>query len=427
MLFRIGIVALVAAAAGAADLTPSERQANVDSFEYVWKTVRDKHWEARPGGLDWQAVHDELLPKVEKAASTKEARDIIAGMLDRLHQTHFGIFPSEVYREFDSPGAGDGQTGIDVRVLEGHAIVTGVDPESPAAAKGVKPGWEILRLDGRDLAPAIERITAGFRDSTLLDLRLSRAVLGRLNGAVGKPVEVEFLDGADGRISVRLDRAMPRGALVRIGSFPPFYFWQESRMVRPDVAYVRFNAFFDPDALTRTFAAMVKGCGNCSGFVVDLRGNPGGLGALAMGVGGWFVDKSGLQLGTMLMKDTKLNFVLFPRPEPFRGPLAVLVDGCSASTSEIFAGGMKDIHRARIFGTRTAAAALPSTFDVLPNGDGFQYAIANYISQGGRPLEGIGVTPDEEVKPTRRQLLDGHDPTLEAALRWIDQQKRSER
>jgi carboxyl-terminal processing protease len=427
MLFRIGIVALAAAAAGAADLTPAERQANIDSFEYVWKTVRDRHWEAKPGGLDWQAVHGELRPKMEKAASTDEAREIMAGMLGRLHQTHFGIFPSEVYKEFDSPGAADGQTGIDVRVLEGHAIVTGVDPNSPAAVKGVKPGWEILRIDGRDVAPAIERVAASFRDSTLLDLRLSRAVLARLGGAPGNPVDVEFLDGADRRVPVRLDRTMPRGALVKLGSFPPFYFWQESKMVRPDVAYIRFNAFFDPDALSKAFAAMVKGCASCSGFVVDLRGNPGGMGALAMGIGGWFVDQSGLQLGTMIMKDTKLNFVLFPRPEPFRGPLAVLVDGCSGSTSEIFAGGMKDIHRARVFGTRTAAAALPSMFEVLPNGDGFQYAIANYISQGGRPLEGVGVTPDEEVRPTRRQLLDGHDPALEAALRWIDRQKRSER
>jgi carboxyl-terminal processing protease len=428
MLFRIGIVALAAASAGAADLTPTERQANIDSFEYVWKAVRDRHWEAKPGGLDWQAVHDELRPKVEKAASTAEAREVMAGMLGRLHQTHFGIFPADVYKDFESPGTADGQTGIDVRVLDGHAIVTGVDPDSPAASKGVKPGWEILRVDGRDLAPAIERIAVSFHDSTLLDLRLSRAVLARLGGAAGKPVDVEFLDGADRRVPVRMDRVMPRGALVKLGSLPPSYFWQESKMVRPDVAYIRFSVFFDPDALTKTFAAMVKGCGNCSGFVVDLRGNPGGLGALAMGIGGWFVDKSGLQLGTMLMKDTKLNFVLFPRPEPFRGPLAVLVDGCSGSTSEIFAGGMKDIHRARIFGTRTAAAALPSTFDMLPNGDGFQYAIANYISEGGRPLEGIGVTPDEEVKPTRRQLLDGQDPALEAALRWIDHQKqRSER
>jgi carboxyl-terminal processing protease len=426
MLLRFGIVALAAAAASAADLTPAERQANIDSFEHVWKTVRDRHWEARPGGLDWQGVHDELRPKVEKAATTAEARGIMADMLERLHQTHFGVFPSEVYQEFEAPGAADGQTGIDVRVLEGHAIVTGVDAESPAAAKGVKPGWEIVRIDGRDLAPALERVAASFRDSTLLDVRLSRTVLARLSGAAGKPVDIEFLDGADRRLPLRLDRVMPRGALVKLGSFPPFYFWQESKMVRRDVAYIRFNAFFDPDALTKAFAALVKGCGSCSGFVVDLRGNPGGLGALAMGVGGWFVDTSGLQLGTMLMKDTKLNFLLFPRPEPFRGPLAVLVDGCSASTSEIFAEGMKDIHRARIFGTRTAAAALPSTFEVLPNGDGFQYAIANYISQGGRPLEGIGVTPDEEVKTTRRQLLDGHDPALDAALHWIDQQKRKE-
>ena len=143
-----------------------------------------------------------------------------------------------------------------------------------------------------------------------------------------------------------------------------------------------------------------------------------------MGVGGWFIDKNGLQLGTMMMRGTKLNFVLFPRPEPFRGPLAVLVDGCSGSTSEIFAGGLKDIDRARVFGTRTAGAALPSTFEKLPNGDGFQYAIANYISEGGQPLEGIGVTPDEEVKLTRSQLLEGQDPVLAAAIEWIGKQKK---
>ena len=99
-----------------------------------------------------------------------------------------------------------------------------------------------------------------------------------------------------------------------------------------------------------------------------------------------------------------MNFAIFPRAEPFRGPLAVLVDGSSASTSEILAGGLKDIHRARIFGTRTAGAALPSVVSRLPNGDGFQYAIANYISQGGEPLEGIGVIPDEEVRPITESL-----------------------
>jgi carboxyl-terminal processing protease len=114
-----------------------------------------------------------------------------------------------------------------------------------------------------------------------------------------------------------------------------------------------------------------------------------------------------------------VNFAVFPRPEPFQGPLAILVDGCSASTSEIFAGGMQDLKRAHVFGTHTAGAALPSMFTKLPNGDGFQYAIANYISQGGKPLEGVGVTPDQEVKLTRHQLLEGQDPVLDAAVSWI--------
>jgi carboxyl-terminal processing protease len=80
------------------------------------------------------------------------------------------------------------------------------------------------------------------------------------------------------------------------------------------------------------------------------------------------------------------------------------------------------LKRGRVFGTRPAGAALASVITKLPNGDGFQYAIANYISQGGQPLEGIGVKPDEEVKLTRHQLLEGQDPVLDAAVSWIHKQ-----
>jgi len=88
------------------------------------------------------------------------------------------------------------------------------------------------------------------------------------------------------------------------------------------------------------------------------------------------------------------------------------------------AEGLKDLGRARIFGTRTAAAALPSLFEKLPNGDGFQYAVANYVSEGGKPLEGLGVTPDVEAPVTRQALLEGKDPPLDAAVEWIERQKR---
>lgn len=429
------VFVLSAAAAGISNgqsLTPAERTANIEAFEQVWQTVRDKHWDPKLNGVDWQAIHDELWPKIESAKDIGAARDVLNDMIGRLKQTHFGIFPGEVYHDLDSKDPSDAaeekssdeaNPGMSVRILEGRVVVTAVEPGSPAAGQNVKPGWVITRVGKADPAPMIARITKQFKDSTLLDLRLSRAVDSRLHGRTGTKVQVEFLDGADKSVTLELERAQPRGKVSRLGNVPPQFVWSEWRKARPDVGYVRFNMFLEPEGLAATMSDAVKGCADCKGFVIDLRGNPGGIGGLAMGVAGWFMDQSGVQLGTQYMRGLKLNYVIAPRPEPFRGPVAVLVDGESASTSEIFAGGLKDVKRARIFGTRTAGAALPSVIERLPNGDGFQYAIANYISQGGKPLEGIGVIPDEEVRPTRRQLLDGKDPALDAAVQWIGKQK----
>jgi carboxyl-terminal processing protease len=121
----------------------------------------------------------------------------------------------------------------------------------------------------------------------------------------------------------------------------------------------------------------------------------------------------------MYLRDNELKAIIVPRPKIYKGPVAILIDGLSASMSEIFAGGLKDLDRARVFGTTTAGAALPSQMEKLPNGDGFQFAMANYISTGGDVLEGTGVIPDEEIRPTRDQLLAGSDPVLEAAVTWI--------
>jgi carboxyl-terminal processing protease len=430
----LGVASAIAAAGQS--LTPAAgahaasfdhvRAANLESFEHVWTTVRDKHWDLKLNGVDWQAVHDELRPKMEAAKDMDAAREIMDDMLARLKQSHFGIFPGDVYHDLDSDDdndSGEATPGLDVRVLDGHAVVTAVEPGSPAAARNVKPGWEIVRAGKTEIPPMMARIARQFKDSTLLDLRLSRSVLSRLQGSADSSVQVDFLDAAGKKVSLDLDRVPPRGKVVHFGNLPPQYVWSEWRKPAADVGYVRFNMFMDPEGLSATMAEAIKGCADCKGFVIDLRGNPGGIGGLAMGLAGWFMDRSGVQLGTEYLRGLTVKFVIFPRPEPFRGPLAVLVDGGSASTAEIFAGGLKDLQRARIFGSRTAGAALPSIIERLPNGDGFQYAVANYISQGGKPLEGIGVIPDEEVHPTKRQLLAGQDPALDAAIEWIHKQK----
>ncbi len=400
-----------------------ERQLNLDSFEKVWRTVRDKHWDPKINGIDWQAVHDELRPKVEAAKTTAEARAVMADMLDRLHQTHFGIIAGDVYSEIGHEG-GAASPGLDVRALDGRLIVTSVEPDSPAAKTGIRPGWEIARIDGREMPPILKRIGREYAKSTLLDMQLAGAGFRRLQGMAGTRARLVVIDGARHKVNLEVERVTPRGKVVAFGNLPPQHVWAEARQPQPGIAYAAFNIFLDAELIAKTMREAIDGCRDCKGFVLDMRGNPGGIGGIALGVAGWFVDQSGLELGKMHTRGATLNFAVFPRPEPFRAPLAVLVDGCSASTAEILAGGLKDLHRARIFGTRSAGAALPSIIDTLPNGDGFQYAIANYISQGGKPLEGIGVLPDEEVRLTRKGLLGGQDAVLHAALDWIAKESK---
>ena len=432
--FRVCLLlALMAAGlspAGAALLAQDSRQLDIESFEYVWKTIRDKHWDPTLGGLDWQAVHDEFRPRVEQSKSSDEARALISEMLSRLGQSHFSIIPSTVYRDMGSetPESGDypagiGETGIDVRVIDGRALVTRVDDPSPAASRQVGLGWEILQVRGRPLAPVIRRIDQAYRSSTLRDFHLRRAVLSRLSGNIGDRIPMVFLDCSDREAALDVPLARPRGNRTVFGYLGPQFVWFESRKLDRNIGYMSFNLFLDPANLAREFGEAVQSCLRCAGIMIDLRGNPGGMGAMSMGMAGWFISAPDQRLGTMFTRSVPLKFTVNPRVQTYGGPLAILLDGSSVSTSEIFAGGLKDLGRARIFGTRSAGAALPSVFERLPNGDGFQYAVANYISEGGKPLEGAGVTPDEEVAPTRAALLQGRDPVLEAAKAWIEKQQ----
>ena len=385
------LLVLATASLFGATLTPKQRQKNIDSFEFVWSTIRDKHWDTSLDGPQWQAVHDELLPQMRKAGSIGEAREVLRRMIARLHLTHYNIIPGDVYSDVASDVPEPAKPAeVDVRVIGGK----------PVAVSGKNAGKQIEGMD--DL---VARVDEQYKDSSLRDMMLARAVKAKL---ASEPAKAEGFEGHR------------QGEPVKFGLLPTQYFWIESKRIG-DAGYIAFNVFLNPPKLFAAFDQALAGCAKCPGFVIDIRGNSGGIGGMAMGVAGYFVDEQNKQLGTMYTRGVPLKFAINPRAPHFTGKLAILVDGLSASTSEILAGGLQDLHRARIFGTRTAGAALPSVIEKLPNGDGFQYAIANYISQSGKTLEGNGVTPDVEISPNPEALRDGHDLVLEAALKWIQQ------
>jgi carboxyl-terminal processing protease len=395
---------------------------DVASFVYVWESIRDTHWQEAPGGLDWQEIRSEYEPRVHDAQTRDDVRKILSEMLSRIGQTHFGIIPAGLYKELSAGGGGSNVPGIDLRILDDQVLVTEVVEGSPADAAGMRPGWILIRIRDREVESLIKAVRKNAAiPGNLLDLALVSNFKRSMSGPPGSTVQATFLNEEDDPVILDIPLDEPRGKMSQFGNLPPqAVFYEEKHF--GDTAYVRFNAFLDlPRVMTR-FQATVEGCKQCKGMIIDLRGNGGGIGGMAMGMAGFLLSEPNQRLGTMHMRGTDLNFVVNPRLNGFQGPVAVLIDSHSASTSEIFAGGLQDLGRARVFGTQSAAAALPSTIERLPNGDGFQHAIATYVSEGGKVLEGNGVIPDVVIELERKDLLQGVDPVLNAALAWIGSQ-----
>ena len=385
------------------------------TFDQIWQLVQDKHWD--PAELErtgWTRLRAEYRPKVEAAKTPAEARGYMREMIQALKLSHFHISGGDATEEAVSYG--DGRPPFDIAIIDGRAWMWRTEPSA-----GVKAGWEILAVNGLSLAGPLQRL-AQTRTGAMLLARQRALVLAKLSGDPGTSVDitVQAPAGTPENATVRL--LAPKGQLTRFGFLPPMPISIESKRLG-DVGFIAFNLFLDPVRLSPAFESAVKGCkATCRGFVVDLRGNPGGIGILAMGLAGFFVTQPDQFLGNMIRRDSKLKFTVNPRAEIYTGPLAILIDSSTASTAEIMAGGLQDLGRARIFGSRSMGAALPSVIERLPNGDLFQYPVANYISRNGKTLEGEGVTPDQTVNLTPATLAAG-DPVLDAALQWIHAQK----
>lgn len=418
---------LVSASMARCDLTPEQKKLNLESFDYVWTTIYEKHFDTTFGGLDWPAVRDELRPKVEAAASMEEVRGILRDLIGRLGLSHFAIIPSDLYQNIDGPpkkGDAGGENGIVARVTDGQAIVVRVAAESPAGAAGIKPGWLIKAIDGEEIEPILTSIAEKATNDKRRDFYLTRAVIGRLGGAVGDSMTITFADGDDQTVVKTLELIAPTGKKAVFGNLPPFYLTIDVDTLADGIGYFAFSCFFDPTTLMSAFNKAMKSFMTAPGLIIDLRGNPGGIGAIAMGMSGWLIDEKNYYLGTLSTRDTELKLIVNPRPKTYGGPVAILVDALSGSSSEFLSGGLQDLGRARIFGARTVGAALPSAIEKLPDGDGFQYVFADYVSQSGRPLEGNGVIPDQPVTITRQALLAGRDPVVDAAVEWIKNERQ---
>jgi carboxyl-terminal processing protease len=420
----LAAVALVGSVAAAAEVPRG-----LETFDAVWTIVRDSHFDKAFNGVDWEAARLEFRPRAATAESPAELRAVLHSMLARLGQSHFSVLPGSAAGSVDG-ASGPASPGFDFRIVGNEILVTHVEPGSGAASAGVRTGWRLRTISGRPVDDLLNPLRETPNDR-LRNLEAWRALQGRLRGQEGSELSVVFDDGSGAAVTRTMARSQQQGQPVTVGNLPTMYVQvtNEKRQTpagRP-VGLIGFNVWMA--TVDRPFQLAVDEHRDASGIIVDLRGNPGGLAGMMMGIAGHFIPEP-KSLGVMKSRDNELKFTVNPRlvnangerVKVYAGPVAILVDGLSASASECFTGGMQALRRVRVFGERTMGAALPSRFDKLPNGDVFIHATADFVTGDGTRLEGRGVIPDETVVLSRQELLAGRDSALDAALAWIDSQ-----
>lgn len=426
------LVAAAVLAGCAAALHAADVPRGTETFEAVWTIIRDTHFDKTFNGVDWDAVRAELKPRAEASKTPAELRGVINAMLSRLGQSHFALIPGSA----DAAGTGTDQgiasgmadPGFDLRLVGSDILVTGVDPERGADAAGVKPGWRLTAIAGKPVQELISALPQSSNER-LRGLQAWRSMQSRLRGADGTVVDLTFEDGQGLPVQLKVTRQKEEGASVKVGSLPTMYVRVNQAEAKTPAGrragVIGFNVWMT--AVDAPFQKAVDKFRSADGIVIDLRGNPGGLAAMMMGISGHFVSER-RPLGTMKTRSNELRFVANPRsvdgagkPVPvYGGPVAILVDAMSGSASECFSGGMQSIGRARVFGQTTMGQALPALFDKLPNGDVLIHAYGDFVTADGTRLEGRGVIPDESVPLAREDLLAGRDRALQAALAWMD-------
>jgi len=333
---------------------------------------------------------------VEPVEDKELLQNAIRGMLSGLdpHSTYLDL---EDFKELREGTTGEfGGLGIEVTMEDGFVKVVSPIDDTPAARAGILSGDLIIRLDdtpvkGLSLSEAVD-IMRGEPDSKLL--------LTIIREGVDKPLKIELIR-----------------AIIKVKSV-------KHKMLEPGYGYIRISTFQSrtgPSLKEALTALKAENDGNLKGLVLDLRNNPGGLLNAAVEVSDTFITKGLIVYTDGRVEDAKQQFNAKPNDLLKGAPLVVLVNGGSASASEIVAGALQDHRRAIILGSKTFGKGSVQTVMPLTNDTAVKMTTARYFTPSGRSIQAEGIVPDIQIEavkvsstetseftPLREQDLSGH-------------------
>lgn len=333
---------------------------------------------------------------VEEVSDEELLEHAIRGMLNGL-DPHSAYLNTEEFNELRIGTTGEfGGLGIEVGMEDGFVKVVSPIDDTPAARAGVESGDLIIRLD----------------DTPVKGLSLNDAVK-LMRGKPGSILTLTVVrEGEDAPLSIDIERDIIKTTSVR------------NRMLEEGFGYLRISNF-----QTKTTADMLKGIkslkeeadnGKLNGLVLDLRNNPGGVLSGAVGVSDAFLNDGMIVYTDGRESDSKLRYDATDGDVLEGAPLVVLVNGGSASASEIVAGAMQDHGRGVVLGSKTFGKGSVQTIQDLPAGGAVKLTTSRYYTPNGRSIQALGIEPDIQTRPgswVKPDEENGFTPLTESSLR----------
>ncbi len=326
---------------------------------------------------------------VEEVDTKKMIYGAIKGMLREL-DPHTNFMPPELFKDFESETSGEfGGLGVEISLRNGVLTVISPIEDTPAWIAGVKPGDQIVAVNGKE--------TAGL---TLVEA--SQLFRGKNGSAVKLKIQRENLEDP---IEIKIVRGNVKIHSVKMTDLDKGY------------VYIKVTSFIENTSsdLEKALDQFVTKNKKIEGMVLDLRRNPGGLLDQATKVSDLFLSE-----GTIVSvvgrnkKDKDISFAT-KKGKYTNFPLVVLVNEASASASEIVSGALQDNHRAIIAGTRTFGKGSVQSVVKLGDGSGLKLTVAKYYTPSGKSIQAEGIKPDleiVEVDPDAAQKMVAKQKTL---------------
>jgi carboxyl-terminal processing protease len=339
----------------------------------------------------WQVILNDYVAK-DKLDQNALSEGAIKGIIAALNDPYTAYYDAAEYRDINQRITEGGYVGIGavMTIDNGNLTVVSVLPNTPAEKAGIKAKDRVLEVDGNS--------TAG--------MSLDEAVL-RIQGKAGTQVTLLVLHAGDEN---------PETIVI---TREEITFFSVSTEILPGNIGLITVAYFS----THTGSEFISGLEemkskNVDGIILDLRDNPGGALDAAVSVASQFL-KDGIVLYALDNEGKKQTYDVKPGGLATELPLAVLVNGYSASASEVVAGALQDYGRAPLIGNQTFGKGSVNHFRQLSDGSAIYITIGRWYTPNGRQIEGNGLTPDIVVERTQQDIEQGKDPQLDRAIEYI--------